>query len=181
MKKGISYIREVSGFDSEGGKLRVSETMIRKVVKEGRCVLTADAVQDREYDGSKSVLAYRLKSVMCVPLQIHDKILGCIYVDNQEKEGSFSKADLSFFTILSHQIAIAIENARLHRKIQTEKTSLEKRLREKEVCIVKSENMIELYQQVQKSRANERFGPHLRRDRHGQGPGRQRPAYAFRP
>jgi Nif-specific regulatory protein len=138
------------GFDADSRNLRVSGTMIDKVMKEGHSILTANAVMEDTYSKAKSVLTYKLKSVMCVPLRMHHDIMGFIYLDNPRKVGSFTPDDLDFLTILAHQIAIAIDNARLHKKVRDEKAALESRLRLQEKIIVKSEKMIRLFQDIQK-------------------------------
>lgn len=140
----------IRGFDTESGKLRVSSTMIQKVIKEGQSILTSNAVKEDIYRKTKSVLTYQLKSVLCVPLKVRDDILGCIYLDNPEKTGNFTSHDLEFLTILAHQIAIAIENAKLHKRVLDERTSLKSRLRMSRNIIVKSEKMVSLYKDVQK-------------------------------
>lgn len=140
----------LKGFDTDADNLRISKTMIQKVVEEGHSVLTADAVKEAVYKDAKSVVTYQLKSVICVPLKIRDKVLGCIYIDNPQKVGSFTSDDLDFLTILAHQIAISIENSRLHKKVQDEKDVLKDRLYLKDEIILKSEKMVQIYQEVQK-------------------------------
>ena len=148
-KGGLVY-SSLKGFEADSKNLRVSQTMIQKVTKEGLSILTANALLEETYNKVESVLAYQLKSVMCVPLKIRDEVMGCIYLDNPQKAGSFTPDDLEFITLLAHQIAIAFENARLLKKIRDEKNALENRLRLQESIIVKSEKMVELYRKVEK-------------------------------
>ena len=149
-KSGELVYSALKGFAADSGKLRVSSTMIHKVVEEGRSILTANAVMEHAYKTVKSVLTYQLKSVLCVPLKMHDEVLGCIYLDNLEKEGSFELHDLEFLTILAHQIAIAVENARLHKKVTDEKSIYKNRVQLGRDFIIKSEKMVTLYKDIQK-------------------------------
>ena len=138
------------GFDSQSSEIEVSRTIVQVAIEKGRSVLTADALSEPDFSSAKSVLSYRLKSIMCVPLKVRDRVLGCLYLDNPEKTGSFSQDDLVFFTTLANQMAIAIENARLHRRVLQERKTLEERLEKHEQIIVKSPNMAALYAKVEK-------------------------------
>jgi Nif-specific regulatory protein len=148
--QGDLIYSSLKGFTTEGGNLRVSKTMIHSVIKDGRSILTSNAVLEEPYKETKSILAYQLKSVMCVPLTIRGEVMGLIYLDNPEKAARFTPDDLDFLTILAHHIAIAIENARLHKKVQEERAALKNRLNLKEGVVFKSEKMFELYQNVRK-------------------------------
>ena len=57
--------------------------------------------------------------MICVPLIAKDKILGTLNV-SKSLANSFSEKDFELFSSLSHQAAIAIENARLYRYAVTD-------------------------------------------------------------
>lgn len=135
------------GFDNDSGDLEVSQTIIRKVMEDGFAISTDDALRK---DPSESVCTFHLKSVICAPLKVREEVTGCIYLDNPGQIGSFTSDDREILTILAHHIAIAIENARLHKKVQDEKIAMKKRLVLKEEIIVESDLMMELYENVRK-------------------------------
>ncbi|MGD9368485.1 MAG: sigma 54-interacting transcriptional regulator [Desulfobacteraceae bacterium] len=141
---------ELRGFQSEGRNIRVSRTMIKDVVENGLSILTADAVSENHYQKAKSVISYQLKSVICVPLQVADEVLGCIYLDDSERTERFTPEDLDFLTILAHQIAISIKNSQLIGQITTEKEALLSRLRFQEKIVFISPKMDRLYEQINK-------------------------------
>ena len=62
---------------------------------------------------------------MCAPLEVQGRLIGVIYVDSKATRGEFSSRDLALFDALSAQLAIAVENARLHAD-SLEKVRLEK-------------------------------------------------------
>jgi Nif-specific regulatory protein len=141
----------LKGFSGDSGNLRISKTMIDTVLKEGRSILTSNAVMEKAYKSSKSVIAYQLKSVICAPLRFHDDVKGCIYFDNPSKEARFRQEDLEFLTILSHQIAIALENAALHKQVIEEKEKiLNETYQARSNFIFTSKKMVQLYQDIQK-------------------------------
>jgi sigma-B regulation protein RsbU (phosphoserine phosphatase) len=66
-----------------------------------------------------------LRSILCVPLKIKNRILGVIYVDNRMQTGIFVQADLELLDAIAANAAIAIENARLY-QVTVEKGRLER-------------------------------------------------------
>src|SRR5690606_14010704 len=51
---------------------------------------------------------------MCAPLRVRNRTIGVVYVDSTAVRREFSSRDLALFGALSAQLAIAVENARLH-------------------------------------------------------------------
>jgi diguanylate cyclase (GGDEF)-like protein len=77
-------------------------------------------VQDEPRFSGKvdKVTGFTTKSICCIPLKIHDKILGVIEIVNVKDMEVFVSRYLSTLTILADYAAIAIENSRLFAKIQ---------------------------------------------------------------
>lgn len=63
---------------------------------------------------------FKTRSILAVPLEVRHKIIGVAEVINPLAGREFSQEDLDLFSTFGRQVALAIENARLHR------TSLEK-------------------------------------------------------
>lgn len=91
----------------------ISNSIVDTVMKENVGVICAHAGQDGRFMGSESVLIYGIKSAMCVPISILDKILGLIYCDSLTKTAQFEQEDLKMLGAIAAQAAIALENARL--------------------------------------------------------------------
>lgn len=105
---------------------QISQSVVRDVVASGQPVVTADAQQDERFRERRSVAAYHIRSVMCVPLKIRDQLVGAVYVDKQFDADYFNRANVEFLEFFAHLAAIAVENARRYGRIRDEKTSLEK-------------------------------------------------------
>ncbi|MBP8129933.1 MAG: FHA domain-containing protein [Candidatus Hydrogenedentes bacterium] len=84
---------------------------------DGEPVLMADRSTDREFGMRESIIRNQIRSAMCVPLRIHDRVLGSIYVDTTQTAGSFGEEDLELFQSLANQSALAIDNVRLHQQV----------------------------------------------------------------
>ena len=108
-------------------EFHISRGLVDKVAAEGQPVLTTDAQADGWLQKRQSVVNLRLRSILCVPLQIKGHTLGVIYVDNRLQAGLFTNADLDLLTSIASSAAVAIENARLY-AVAVEKGRLEREL-----------------------------------------------------
>src|SRR5581483_7802361 len=68
-----------------------------------------------------SIVLQRVRSMMAVPLQTGDRVIGLIYVDNGSVFRPFSPEDLDLLTVMANVAAIRIEHARLASVEQAEK------------------------------------------------------------
>jgi signal transduction histidine kinase len=94
--------------------LELSHTVVQEVVEGKQPVLTTNAQRDPRFSDQESVVGYMLRSIVCVPLQVHGRVIGALYLDNRARDGVFSQADLPILTAFASQAAIAIENARMY-------------------------------------------------------------------
>lgn len=99
-------------------ELSVSRTVINRVVNEGLPVLTTNAQEDPRFGGQESIIAYHLRSILCVPLKVKDVLTGVIYTDNRIRTGLFSETERDLSLAFAHQAAVAIENARLFESVR---------------------------------------------------------------
>ncbi|MCK7520444.1 MAG: GAF domain-containing protein [Ignavibacteriales bacterium] len=97
----------------------ISRTIIQRVIQGGEAVLTTNAREDPRFDGQESIIAFNLRSILCIPLMVKTDLIGVIYTDNRIRVGIFSEADRDLMTAFANQAAVAIENARLFSSLQT--------------------------------------------------------------
>jgi PAS domain S-box-containing protein len=91
----------------------ISRTIVDRVIEEGQAVLTTNAREDPRFGGQESIIAFNLRSILCVPLMVKTELIGVIYTDNRIRTGIFSEADRDLLIAFANQAAVAIENARL--------------------------------------------------------------------
>ncbi len=68
---------------------------------------------DEAFKGRMSIVEQKVHTMMAVPLQTKERIIGLIYVDSPFILREFTKDDLSLLTVMANIAAIRIENARL--------------------------------------------------------------------
>jgi len=95
------------------GEYEVSRRIVGQVVAEGEAVLTTNAQADPRFTGFDSVIAYNLRSIVCVPLKVKGSLTGVIYADNRVQEGLFSERERALLLAFADQAAVALDNARL--------------------------------------------------------------------
>ncbi|MBD3219573.1 MAG: GAF domain-containing protein [candidate division Zixibacteria bacterium] len=96
---------------------KISNSIANKVAQNGVSVYTSDAQADEKYSKQKSIAELNLRSIMCVPLKIKEKIIGIVYLDNSTEAKVFLQSDLYLFELFAEQAAIAIENAKLYENL----------------------------------------------------------------
>ncbi len=94
---------------------RPSKTIVRRCLETAQAFLSDDASRDDRIQLSQSVVDFRIRSVMCVPLcTAEGKAFGVIQLDTQDRGKKFTEEDLKLLWGVANQAAIAMENARLH-------------------------------------------------------------------
>lgn len=94
-------------------ELTVSRTIVQRVIDSGEPILTTNAQDDQRFSGQESIVAFNLRSILCVPLKVKDDLIGVIYADNRIRTGIFAESERDLLVAFANQAAVAIENARL--------------------------------------------------------------------
>lgn len=101
----------------QGGRdetVRLSRTILEKVLTEKTAVLSADAANDERFDASESISSLTIRSMMCVPmLDLDGNPSGVINLDTQNALRKFTQEDLDLLLAVAGQAALTYESARL--------------------------------------------------------------------
>lgn len=97
----------------EPTEFAISHTVVNRVASEGEAVLTTNAQEDPRFHGQESIVAYNLRSILCVPLRLRGETIGVIYADNRIRSGIFTVQEKELLVAFANQAAVAIANARL--------------------------------------------------------------------
>jgi len=111
-------------------RVKVGEAAVGRAVALRTPVAVVDALSDPILESVYSlVLAEGYRSMFCVPLIIHDRVLGGISVYTRERH-QFSEEQIQLLFTFAHDAAIAIENARLYQEAQRALSSQQVLLKE---------------------------------------------------
>jgi serine phosphatase RsbU (regulator of sigma subunit) len=106
---------------SQGEGFLISTAIRDKVIKGKSSLIISDAQLDDALRQQESIVMHRVRSMVAVPLQTADRVIGLIYVDNGAVIRHFSQEDLELLTVMANVAAIRIEHARLAEVEQSEK------------------------------------------------------------
>jgi sigma-B regulation protein RsbU (phosphoserine phosphatase) len=96
-----------------GAGFRISTAVRDRVLKEGASLLVRDTALDEAFKSRDSIVGQQVQSVMAVPLQTNDRVIGLVNVDSRSFARPFTPDDLDLLTVLANVAAIRIENERL--------------------------------------------------------------------
>jgi sigma-B regulation protein RsbU (phosphoserine phosphatase) len=105
----------------KGEGFRISTAVRDRVLNEKASILVRDAQLDDAFKGRMSIVEQKVHTMMAVPLQTRDRIIGLIYVDSPFILREFTKDDLSLLTIMANQAAFRIVSALLSEAEETER------------------------------------------------------------
>ncbi len=97
---------------SRGAELRISTSVRDKVLKEKASLLVRDARQDQLLKGSRTVVDQGVHSLIAVPLQTEDRVIGLVYLDSVDRRREFTGDDLNLLTAMANVAGIRIERER---------------------------------------------------------------------
>jgi phosphoserine phosphatase RsbU/P len=106
---------------SEGDGFSISTAVRDRILRQRCSLVISDAQLDDGLRQQRSIVMHRVRSMMGVPLQTGDRVIGLIYVDNGAILRPFSQEDLDLLTVMANVAAIRIEHARLAEVEQSEK------------------------------------------------------------
>jgi PAS domain S-box-containing protein len=124
-ERGFLMLREANGemiikmarnWEKESinpSELTVSRTVVQRVIDSGEAIVTTNAQDDQRFQGQESIVAFNLRSILCVPLKVKNDLIGVIYADNRIHAGIFADAEKDLLAAFANQAAVAIDNARL--------------------------------------------------------------------
>ncbi|MBI3243105.1 MAG: response regulator [Chloroflexi bacterium] len=119
---GELIMRAARNFDDQfvrTFRLRSDDSLAGQVIQTGQPILLGA-------DSPKKIkTAYLVRSLIYIPLRLREQIIGVLGVDNRAGGRMFNEADLAPLTILADYAAIAIENARLYARADTERAKLD--------------------------------------------------------
>ena len=96
---------------SEDRLVALDHAIVRKIMKDGRSVLTRNVTEEESVDGTPASMQ------LAVPIQQDGEITGLITLETQQNI-EINREDIAFVERLSDRAAVAIKNAKLYEAIQ---------------------------------------------------------------
>ncbi len=97
--------------------LNLGEGIAGWVAQKGKPLIVNHPEKDRRfYDGVDGKTEFKTRNLICVPVKVKKRIIGVLEAVNKDEGVDFDEADLSLFSSLADQVAIALDNARLYQE-----------------------------------------------------------------
>ncbi|MGB8913121.1 MAG: FHA domain-containing protein, partial [Candidatus Sulfotelmatobacter sp.] len=92
--------------------VKVSRTVARQVLEQGIAILGTDVPSCDDLRKVESLVASEVRSLLCVPLTVFQRVIGCIYLDSNNLDSRLEEHHLQLVTAIAGISAVALENAR---------------------------------------------------------------------
>jgi len=93
------------------------DNVIARVAMTGLPVLIQDVTRSKLNLNNPLIQLFKPQAFILVPLTVRGKVIGVLMADRVHEEATISEGDREFIVSFANQIAIALENAILYRKI----------------------------------------------------------------
>lgn len=108
----------------QGTPLHASEKVPRSVLtyvqRTLESVLLDDAAEEIRFSADPYIEEQQTKSLLCSPIVRQGRLVGVLYLENNLSAGAFTKERFELLNLLSSQIAISIENAKIVDRLEQE-------------------------------------------------------------
>jgi len=128
--------------------VRVSRTVARKVMKENVALLGVDVSASGSLRDVESLAASEVRSLLCVPLSVFQRMIGCIYLDSTHTTNRFTEDHLQLMAAVAGVSAVALDNARRLQWLEQENQRLTTEIRQEQSLVGESARMKEVFQFV---------------------------------
>ena len=131
--------------------LKVSRTVARQVLEQGIAILGTDVARSEELRQVESLAASQVRSLVCVPLTVFQRVIGCIYLDSESVDDRLQEEHLQMVTAIAGISAVALENARRLRWLEEENQRLTVEISQDRSLVGEGARMKEIYQLLKRA------------------------------
>jgi Nif-specific regulatory protein len=126
--------------------VRVSRTIAQKVMKDNVAILGVDVPSSGNLREVQSLVASDVRSLLCVPLSVFQRMIGCIYLDSTTVANRFHEEHLQLMAGVAGISAVALDNARRLQWLEQENQRLMTEIRQDQNLVGEGAKMKDVYQ-----------------------------------
>ncbi|MEQ9364764.1 MAG: AAA family ATPase, partial [Leptospirales bacterium] len=102
--------------------------IINYVLHSGESIVLGNALEEGDFTADPYVRRSRCKSILATPIVYDGDVRGVLYLENRLAANVLTRPRLQILSVLSHQAAVSLENARLYEFMQSEITEKTRQL-----------------------------------------------------
>ena len=126
--------------------VKVSRTVARQVMNENVAVLGVDVPGSGALRDVESLVVSEVRSLLCVPLSVFERMIGCIYLDSTSATNRFHDDHLQLVAAIAGISAVALDNARRLHWLEQENERLSNEIRQEQILVGDGAKMKEVFQ-----------------------------------
>jgi len=126
--------------------LRVSRTVARQAMHDNVAILGVDVTAAGPLRDVESLVASEVRSLICVPLSLFQRTIGCIYLDSTNPAKRFHEDHLQLMAAIAGISAVALDNARRLLWLEQENQRLTTEVRMEQSLVGDGPRMNEIFQ-----------------------------------
>ena len=100
------------------GKLILSSTLIKYVIKKKEGIISSDVLSDDRFNAADSIIISGMRSSITAPILHQQEVLGVIVIQTFERVGAFKKKDLQLLVSIANHTAQFIKTSLLHEELR---------------------------------------------------------------
>jgi transcriptional regulator with GAF, ATPase, and Fis domain len=131
--------------------VKVSRTVAKRVLEQGIALLGSDVSTCGDLGKIESLAASQVRSLLCVPLTVFQKVIGCIYLDSDSLVGRLDEEHLHLVTAIAGISAMALDTVRRLAWLEQENERLTVEISQERSLVGESPKMKEVYQFVKRA------------------------------
>ncbi len=109
----------------------LAQSVVNYVMRTRETVVLDDAAHAGAFARDTYIMMSKPRSILCTPLLHQGKLAGILYLENNLAPGAFTPARVEMLSMLSSEIVISLENARLYGALEDYSRGLEQKVRER--------------------------------------------------
>ena len=126
--------------------VRVSRTIARQVMKDDVAILGVDVPATGKLRDVESLVLSEVRTLLCVPLTVFRRAIGCIYLDSTNAADRFREDHLELLTAIAGVSAVALDNARRLQWLEQENQRLTTEVRQEQSLVGEGARIKEIFQ-----------------------------------
>lgn len=101
-------------------------SMVNFVLRKKEQLLINDLTQDMVFNREPYIKKHKPQSVWVIPLMIQNEMKGILYLENKNIHNAFTPQRVNLLQMLSYQLGISLDNARLYENVKATNTMYQK-------------------------------------------------------
>jgi len=99
------------------GRIAICRKALERVISSGEILTILDASQDERFSGDFAIEVLKIQSLLCIPLQKKDTVIGLIYLDTRDADKKLEIQSFKKAMTICEQASVVIENTSLFQQI----------------------------------------------------------------